>query len=323
MRDIKRLLESIAGEEQQSQSRSFLAPCVRGGKVRARVAGLVQTFLPRPRHFEGWGIFQPIDPRNAKVIAEAELPLVAEYMKLLRPLRLRLVCAMRGQTWLAYPVNESDARQRLGEARPLMAHLVTEGAVFEQIVARGDGVAWWFEEVDRRADPLEAERLRDALRNRVMPEEARFSGITPEMRTAYDLAAQQSEQMRPILEQRRAEREAQARREQQERYQQIAQEIEEETARGNVTPPREHRTQRRGDQARLDQALQMAGGSLQSYSDRGEYWLVEWMTRDGQRHTSAIGKEDLTVISSGVCLSGRDNDFDLQSLVGVIEKGDW
>lgn len=37
------------------------------------------------------------------------------------------------------------------------------------------------------------------------------------------------------------------------------------------------------------------------------------------RHTSAIAKADLTVVSSGICLSGRDRDFDLQSLVGVIE----
>ena len=42
----------------------------------------------------------------------------------------------------------------------------------------------------------------------------------------------------------------------------------------------------------------------------------------GQRHTSAIGKGDLTVISSGICLSGRARDFDLQSLVGVMD-GQW
>ena len=36
-----------------------------------------------------------------------------------------------------------------------------------------------------------------------------------------------------------------------------------------------------------------------------------------------VSKRDLTVISSGICLSDRDRDFDLQSLVGVIEKRKW
>ena len=35
---------------------------------------------------------------------------------------------------------------------------------------------------------------------------------------------------------------------------------------------------------------------------------------------SAISKRDLTVISAGICLSGEDDKFDLQSLVGVVEK---
>ncbi|MBE9010595.1 hypothetical protein IQ250_10290, partial [Pseudanabaenaceae cyanobacterium LEGE 13415] len=74
------------------------------------------------------------------------------------------------------------------------------------------------------------------------------------------------------------------------------------------------------DEKRLQQALKLGGGELQQFHDRGNYWTVDWTTADGTGHTSAITKDDLTVVSSGICLSGRDRDFDLQSLVGVIEQ---
>jgi hypothetical protein len=218
-------------------------------------------------------------------------------------LRLRLTRALSGQTWLAYPANEGDMRQRWGVVRPVAVHLVTEGTAFEQVIARCTGGTWWFDEVDRRSDPLVAEQLREALRAVTPSEGVRFKGITPEMRAVYDLAAQQDEH---FLERRRAVAERAWRDDQQQR--------------GSDT-----RTCQRsaGDEARLRRALHTGGGELHDYSDRGEYWLVEWMTRNGERHTSAIAKGDLTVVSSGVCLSNRDRDFDLQSLVGVIEKGTW
>src|SRR6185437_10746365 len=49
------------------------------------------------------------------------------------------------------------------------------------------------------------------------------------------------------------------------------------------------------------------------------YISVEWTAHGNhQRYRSAIDP-DRTVIASGICLSGRDRDFDLTSLVSVTE----
>nr|CAA9294911.1 FIG00870579: hypothetical protein [uncultured Armatimonadetes bacterium] len=311
MTDIRNLLSRIAADEAAFQETQFLAPCVRGGQVRAKVAGFVQTFAPRPADFEGWGVFQPAGDRAARVVEEAGLPLVSEYLRLFDPLRLHLVRQLRGQTWLAYPSNESDMRQRWGAARPVPVHLVTEGDPFQPIVARAGGEAWWFEETDRRADPVLADGLREALRTLTDPDAVRLKGLTPEMRTAYDLVAQQDE---AFVRQRRERAERQWR-EDQRRHGGAAARPQPDRRGGEPAGGQ--------DEQRLRGALRTGGGELHAFADRGDYWLVEWRTRDGEQHTSAISKGDLTVVSSGICLSGRDHDFDLQSLVGVIEGREW
>lgn len=279
MADIHKLLNQIAAQEANLSNTQFLAPCVRGGVVRTKVSGIIYTFTPKPRNFEGWGIFQPVDEKNAEVVDEPSLPQLAEYFKLLPLLRLRLAYVLKGQTWLAYPINESDSKQRVGTAKPVPVHLVTDGTTFEPIIARYDGHTWWFDELDRRADPLVAEQIREALKKVTPPEELRFKGITPEMRTIYDLVAQRTKAFEAQMQQKR-------------------------------------------DEKRLAAALRQGGGELREFRDRTDHWVVEWTTADGEHHTSAITKNDLTVISSGICLSGRDRDFDLQSLVGVIEQQD-
>ncbi len=342
MADIRNLLNQIAAQEAQLRDTEFLAPCVRGGKVRSRVANIIYTFTPQPNDFEGWGIFQPVDEKTAEVVDEPSLPQLADYLKLLKPMRLRLAYVLQGQTWLAYPVNESDMQQRLGAAKPVPVHLVTEGSAFEPIIARFDGSAWWFDEIDRRAEPQPAELLREQLMQGTMSENVRFAGMTPEMLTVYDLALQQTEayqlrleQQRQVREQRERQRE-QRRQRREQRNEEHWQQQEEHRQRQQPAPPPmpewqyQPRTWQGGrhprsapaDERRLRNALRMGGGELRDFRDRGDCWQVEWTTRNGERHTSAISKDHLTVISSGICLSGLDRDFDLQSLVGVIEARD-
>jgi hypothetical protein len=182
---------------------------------------------------------------------------------------------------MAYPANEADARQRFGKGGPLPVHLVTEGAQFEQVVARWDGRTCWFEELDRRADPFPAEHLRDWLRGDVMPVRAGVKGITPEMRAAYLLARRGATHLKKSA-------------------------------------------RRMTDEERLREALKLGGGSLRGFQDQGDSWAVEWMIDDDypspEIYNSMIAKSDLTVLSAGICLSERDRDFDLQSLVKVVEQ---
>ncbi|MBD1913188.1 MULTISPECIES: hypothetical protein [unclassified Leptolyngbya] len=277
MTDIRKLLNQIASAEAQLQSTQFLAPCVKGGRVRTRVTGMVYTFTSQPRQFEGWGIFRPVDEQTAMLVEGADLPQIATYLQQFLVVRLRLAYRLQNQSWLAYPINEVDMRQRFKAVKPLVAHLVTEGVAFEQVLARWNGNSCWFEDIDRRADPAIAETLQSNLKQLTPVEELQFKGMTPEMRTLYELAAQQIEKF--------------------------------------AQPQR--------DEKRLRQALKLGGGELHQLQDRGDYWTVDWTTSDGVRHTSAIAKGDLTVVSSGICLSGRDRDFDLQSLVGVMEHREW
>ncbi|MBX9256206.1 hypothetical protein H1Q63_20115 [Desmonostoc muscorum CCALA 125] len=274
MTNIFKLINQIAIAQAQLCDTQFIAPCVKGGRVRTRVAGMVYTFRPKPSKFEGWGIFQPVDEKTAMVVEEADLPQIGEYLQHFPQIRLRLAHQLRGQTWLAYPVNEADVRQRLQVVKPIAIHLVTEGIIFDQIIARWNGQSCWFEEIDRRTDPEIVETLQSAVKQLIPVEELQFKGITPEIRTVYELATRRIE---------------------------------------GFSQPQQ-------DEKRLRKALQIGGGTLTQFHDRGDYWTVDWTTADGVRHSSAIAKTDLTVISSGICLSGYDRDFDLQSLVGVIEQ---
>jgi hypothetical protein len=77
------------------------------------------------------------------------------------------------------------------------------------------------------------------------------------------------------------------------------------------------------DEQRIANALNHAGAQLDSYrySPDREQVAVRFIV-GGREHQVSIRPNNLELVSAGICLSGRDSDFDLASLVGVLREAE-
>lgn len=267
--------QRLARAEEQFLSSEFLAPVLRGGEVRVRIAGIACRLRVAPSDFEGWGVFRPTSHASARLARPAGLAERRQYLRLFPLVRL-VLCCREDPHWLALPAHQGDRRFRIEGLAPV--HLVEEAELFEVVQTRFDGANFWFEGVDARRDPAAAAYLREALNGLVPPDELARPGLTPEERTAYAVNYCRKEEVRRQAEAERTE-------------------------------------------GRIRDALAHGGAELVGYLERRDSYRVTYEI-GGQRHVSAVAKDDLTVQAAGICLSGQDRRFDLSSLMGVIREAE-
>jgi hypothetical protein len=319
--DVRSLISRLSQTSKQLLECEIIAPLLPGGRIRTRHNGMIHEFKAK-RRFVGWGRFRPLNEREAAVLGEALPWERGKYLEQFPALRVILLWPAqeqrhrRSNIWWALPYNASDARQRFGlssEPQPIFLCDPANGAErFERIVARFDGQTLWFDGPDTLADPTHAEWLRDTAAN-IEQMEHFLPGLAGSERLALLFwQIRQIELRSPLSE---IEHTQMKNMEQQTREQQrdwLRQE-------GRRTPL----------ERALQHALAKGDAKLLSFSEvtptdgsRG-HLMVEWSEGGNRTRYRSIVDPQLTVISSGICLSDRDEDFDLTSLVSVMTDSPW
>jgi hypothetical protein len=278
--NIANSLAKLAAAEEQFLRTQFLAPVWGDHAVQVRIAGVRCNMQAKPRDFCGWGVFRPENHREATFVREATLGERRRYLELFPSIPL-ILCLQEGKQFYAIAASRGDARVAATGLLPV--HLAERAQPFDTVRAAFDGVRFWFDGPDARADPSVGRFLREGLADKRKPVDMIRAGMSPEQSAAYTLVFAM-ERQREIDEHERR----------------IA-------------------AKKRTSRGRLSEALAHAGAALREFAELGDAYRVTF-DLDGHRHTSLVRRDDLTVQTSGICLSGEDEKFDLHSLVSVLRE---
>src|SRR5262249_51932533 len=105
---LSEALDRLAAAEEQFFAREFLAPVVRGGAVRVRIAGVLCKLQVQAADFQGWGVFRPRSHTEAHFVRPARLAERQRYLELFPRVRLILAWKQNDQ-WLGMPGHRADS----------------------------------------------------------------------------------------------------------------------------------------------------------------------------------------------------------------------
>ena len=184
-RSVSDVLSRLAESEDRFLANEFLAPALRGHRVRVRIADVICEMRIEPKSFEGWGVFQTQSHSVARLVRDATLRERRQYLDCLP--RVRMVLCQHLEGWFAIPA-EKDSRMHIEGTPPVC--LVESGELFQTIWTRFDGATFWFDSLETRQDPTIASWLRDCLADEAPPNELKRSGLTSALRHAYAMELQ-------------------------------------------------------------------------------------------------------------------------------------
>jgi len=275
---VLELIEELAQEGRALRERVILAPVPesRQAFVNVLISGRPYRLkLKKPS--PGWWLLKPLSDFEAETIEEPLPWQVARYLKELPSIRVIAAYRLGGQTWLVYPWNSGDARQRgwpLQGSAPLPKALyLVSGAVrpFDVLVARVLGNLLLCDEYDRRLLWAPAStQLRKAFEHD-WKKQPQVKGATAEERAVFSMLQSR------IWEERKKT-------------------VEE----------------------KIESALAYSGAALKAWTEYGGGYEVIW-THDGREYRTII-RQDLFCESAGICLSGRDSDYNLSAIVHVLAQ---
>lgn len=291
------LFDRLQAQETAFAGTRVLAPMLDGRRVTVKIAGVVCQ-LQTDSETRGWNVLEAVSTQRAKWLRAASRAEIEKYLALLPAVRF-VALEGAGEIWFALPAHQGDARFALSGLAPIRGAQQSNLQQFDALVARFDGTHFWFEAPDARRSPAIAEYLRQSLAMQVAPGELHKKGLSAEERAAYAWALWGPP--RPEVESAPQAEE-------------VAAPSLNPYARGDASY-----SNASGPQGRLAHSLAHAGGRLVSYMDRGDAYTVTYQFGD-RTHTSTVRADDLSVMTSGICLSGGDREFDLTSLVGVMQE---
>lgn len=262
----------------------FVAPVTSSTqKVFTKVGGLPYKYTRLRGIPNGWNRFKfnrsgilEIDAKNPPQPLE-----VQNYLQLLKP-RLCLIVLYRldARTFLTYPYNVGDARQKGWGEAPIVVNLVSDTLeAFDVIYARGE-IDNMIYEVPSGIQIANREFLLGLLGRAPSVTEERF--VTVEIRTSFSIINSR------IMDAQRQESEA------------------------------ARRKQTLTIEGRIKYNLEFLGAELMSWRESGEDIVIQWKDQ-GQNYTSRISNK-MGTVSAGICLSGKDADFNVAAMVDVIRE---
>src|SRR5581483_1130969 len=125
------LFDKLANAEADFFKSQLFAPVIKGNPIRVRIANILFNLqVAKPKNFEGWGVFAPINYKTARFIREPSMAEKEQYFRLFPALRL-ILCRNDNGQWGGIPANKADTRFQVQGVVPIS--LISEVQMFDTV----------------------------------------------------------------------------------------------------------------------------------------------------------------------------------------------